>query len=134
MTWLRDLYLAGNNITDISPLRNLTGLRNLNLDGNNVSDLRPLAGLRNLEWIALQRNEIQSLSALGPIQKTAKILWHENPGLPKGGPKIEGPWLWVTVPVKELSETKDLLAEASGGAVTERKVATQGATRRGSCR
>ena len=128
MTDLKELYLAENGITDISPLRNLKGLTHLNLDGNNVSDLRPLAGLRNLEWIALQRNEIQSLSALGPIQKTAKILWHENPGYPKGGPKIEGPWLWVTVPVKELSETKDLLAEASGGVITERKISTHGAT------
>ena len=22
----------------------------------------------------------------------------ETPAFPKGGPKIEGPWLWVTVP------------------------------------
>ena len=128
MTRLKELYLAENDITDISALRNLKGLTHLNLEGNKISDLGPLAGLRNLEWIGLQRNEIQSLSALGPIQKTAKILWYENPGFPKGGPKIEGPWLWVTVPGKELSETKDLLAEASGGAVTERKISTHGAT------
>ena len=128
LTGLKELYLNENGISDVSPLRILSGLTHLSLAGNEISDLTPLASLRNLKWIALQRNEISSLSALGPIQKTAKILWHENPGFPKGGPKIEGPWLWVTVPGKELSQTKDLLSEASGGTVTEKKIATHGAT------
>ena len=128
LTWLKELYLVENGISDVSPLRNLKGLTRLSLAGNEISDLAPLASLRNLEWLALQRNEIQSLSALGPVSKTAKILWHENPGYPRGGPKIEGPWLWVTVPGKRLDETKDLLAEASGGVVTEKKISTQGTT------
>ena len=128
LTWLKGLYLNENGISDISPLRNLKGLTHLSLAGNKISDLAPLASFHNLKWLALHRNSISSLSALGPIQKTAKILWHENPGFPKGGPKIEGPWLWVTVPGKELSQTKDLLAEASGGTVTEKKIATHGAT------
>ena len=42
------------------------------------------------------------------------------------GPKIEGPWLWVLVPGKQNSSI-DLLAEASGGKVTELEVATEGA-------
>ena len=128
LTGLKELYLNENGISDVSPLRILSGLTHLSLAGNEISDLTPLAPLRDLKWLALQRNEISSLSALGPIQKTVKILWHENPGFPKGGPKIEGPWLWVTVPGKELSQTKDLLSEASGGTVTENKIATHGAT------
>ena len=128
LTWLKELYLAENGITDVSALRNLKGLTRLSLAGNEISDIAPLASLRNLEWLALQRNEIQRLSALGPVSKTTKILWHENPGYPKGGPKIEGPWLWVTVPGKRLEKTKDSLAAASGGVVTEQKIATLGAT------
>ena len=62
------------------------------------------------------------------LSKETKILWFENPGFPKGGPKIEGPWLWVTVPGKQLDESTDLLAQASGGVVTEKKTSTQGAT------
>lgn len=45
---------------------------------------------------------------------------------PKHGPKIEGPWSWVLVPGKQLSNA-DLLSEASGGRVTEKTVATEGA-------
>ena len=42
----------------------------------------------------------------------------------EGGPKIEGPWLWVLVPDVSLDENTDLLAKASGGAVTEQQIAT----------
>ena len=43
----------------------------------------------------------------------------------ESGPKIEGPWLWVLVPDERLDETTDLLAKASGGAVTEQQIATK---------
>ena len=43
-----------------------------------------------------------------------------------GGPKIEGPWLWVLVPDERLDKTTDLLERASGGAVTEQQIATNG--------
>ena len=44
-----------------------------------------------------------------------------------GGPKIEGPWLWVLVPDEHLDKNTDLLAKASGGNVTEQQIATTGA-------
>ena len=128
LTGLKELYLAENSISDVSPLRNLTGLTRLSIAGNKVSNLASLASLINLKWLALQRNSISDLSDLGALSKTTKIVWHENPGYPKGGPKIEGPWLWVTVPGKRLEENIDLLAQASGGMMTEKKIATQGAT------
>ncbi len=43
-----------------------------------------------------------------------------------GGPKIEGPWLWVLVPGERLNKTTDPLAKASGGSVTEQHIATNG--------
>ena len=46
----------------------------------------------------------------------------------QGGPKIEGPWLWVLVPDEHLDKSTDLLAKASDGRVTERDIATNGAT------
>ena len=45
-----------------------------------------------------------------------------------GGPKIEGPWLWVLVPDEHLDKSTDLLAKASGGNVTEQQIATTGAS------
>ncbi len=44
----------------------------------------------------------------------------------QGGPKIEGPWLWVLVPDERLDKSTDLLAKASGGTVTEQHIATAG--------
>ena len=44
----------------------------------------------------------------------------------RGGLKIVGPWLWVLVPDERLDETTDLLSRASGGAVTEQQIATNG--------
>ena len=46
----------------------------------------------------------------------------------QGGPKIRGPWLWVLVPDEMLDKSTDLLANASGGSVTEREIATTGAS------
>ena len=46
----------------------------------------------------------------------------------QGGPKIRGPWLWVLVPDEILDKSTDLLAKASGGSVTEREIATTGAS------
>ena len=128
LTNLKELYLVETGISDVSPLRHLTGLTRLSVARNEVSDVSPLASLRNLKWLALHQNSISDLSPLDALAKTTKILWHENPGFPKGGPKIEGPWLWVAVPGRHLDENTDLLAQASGGTVTEEKIATHGAT------
>ena len=127
-TNLKELYLAGMGISDVSAFRHLTKLTRLSLTRNHISDVSPLASLRNLKWLALHQNDISDLSPLAALSKTAKIVWHENPGFPKGGRKIEGPWLWVTVPGKQLDESTDLLAQASGGTVTEKRIATHGAT------
>ena len=59
-----------------------------------------------------------------------------NPGFPSGGPKIEKPLLWVTVPgepgiwegVLLIQSRKDALAEASNSLVTEKEISTNGAT------
>ena len=51
-----------------------------------------------------------------------------NTIFPEAGPKIEGPWLWVIVPGTLLHKNTDLIANATGGAATEIKIATFGAT------
>ena len=151
LTGLKELYLAGNGISDVSPLAGLTGLNRLNLAGNHVSDisivsgftnlkwlnihdnrisdLSPLAGLTNLTWLDITKNEISDFSVLDGIRDTLKTLRNHEPGL-NAGPKIEGPWLWVFLPTTrhKLNENVDLLAQASGGDVTELKIATAGAT------
>ncbi len=128
LTNLTDLFLAANGISDISPLAKLTNLKNLDLRSNNISDISPLAGLTHLNYLRLNNNNISDFSSLDAIRQNITLIWHDNPGFPKGGPKIEGPWLWVVLPDADLESGADLLAEASEGTVTETEIATHGAT------
>ena len=126
LTNLQELRLHVNDISDLSPLAGLTKLNRLELGGNNISDLSPLASLTNLKWLRIDNNQISDLSPLDRLRENTKLLWHNNPGFPKGGPKIEGPWLWVVLPDTRLGDM-DLLSETSGGTVTEVEIATHGA-------
>ena len=134
LTGLTRLRVAGNPVSDISPLAELTGLKWLELSENKISDISPLTKLKNLTWLHVGGNEISDFSPLEGFSEDVTIINHTNPGFPKGGPKIEGPWLWVLVPEADLRSgiddllAMDVLAEASGGKVTEQKVSTQGAT------
>ena len=128
LTNLKWINLSHNDIPDISPIVNLTNLTWLNLSRNNISDASPILGLTNLTWLAVDQNNISDLSPLEELRKKIKVSWSGNPAIPKGGPKIEGPWLWVLLPDTGLNSNTDLLSEASGGTVTELVVATNGAT------
>ena len=128
LTGLKELYLAGNGISDISPIARLTGLERLSIHGNHVSNISAIAGLTNLKWLGVDHNNISDFSPLNRLRANTKIDWHNNPGFPKGGPKIEGPWLWAFILDVRLDSGVDLLAQASGGEVTEVEVSTRGAT------
>ncbi len=154
LTGLNRLNLAENHISDISTMSALTNLKWLDLHDNRISDLSPLAGLDNLWWIDLSDNRIADVSPLAKMTNLTLVYisGNENADLSvldeirasvisaaiqvhqageNAGPKIEGPWLWVFLPTTrhKLNENVDLLARASGGNVTERQVATRGATK-----
>jgi len=73
-TWITDLSLGGNEIDDISPLKNLANLRKLNLGGylggNHIKNLNPLKKLTSLEELTLNRNQIRDLS---PLQNLSNL-------------------------------------------------------------
>ena len=127
LTDLKELVLIDSEISDISPIAGLTGLNRLNLSENDISDISPLASLINLTWLDLSHNEISNFSPLDGLRENIKLIWFDNPAFPKGGPKIEGPWLWVVLPDTRLDSSTDLLSEASGSTVTEVEIATHGA-------
>ena len=126
LTGLKELYLVSNGISDVSPLSGLTNLTRLSLNENRISDVSPLAGLTNLKWLGLHHNSISDFSPLEGLSEATTISRAFNPGVPTGGPNIEGPWLWVTVPGERLDSNTDLLAEASADTITEQEVATNG--------
>ena len=126
LTWLE---LHDNAISDVSPLAKLNNLTWLDLSENAITDVSSLSLLPNLTWMGLNNNAITDVASLERFPENTSISHSSfiNSAFPEAGPKIEGPWLWVIVPGSRLDHT-DLLAKASGGAATEVKVATFGAT------
>ncbi len=129
LTKLKHLNLYDNRlVSDLSPLAGLTNLTELRLHRNMISDVSPLSGLINLEILILRNNLISDISPLEGLPEHTHIDWLNNPGASVGGPKIEGPWLWLSIPRKRLESKTDLLAEISHGSVTENEIATKGAS------
>ena len=128
LTKLRDLHLEWNKITDVSPLANLQNLTTLNLEGNKITNVSPLANLQNLGRLHIEGNNISDISPLDELRKNTHVVWFGNPCFPQGGPIVEGPWLWAVVPGEGFRDGTDLLSVTSDGAVTELKIATNGAT------
>ena len=127
---LRELHVSNNRISDVSPLTGLINLRELHLGDNKISNISPLAELTNLKSLDVAKNQIADFSPLyGLFGKTA-IIGTDNPGYPTGGPKIEGPWLWLHIPNRTIDSDFgiDYLSEVSGDTVTEIGIATLGAT------
>ena len=128
LTKLKSLNLYDNRlVSNLSPLAGLTNLTQLRLHRNMISDVSPLSGLINLEILILRDNLISDISALEVLPEHTHIDWLYNPGALVGGPKIEGPWLWLSIPRKRLDNNTDLLAETSDGFITENQIATKGA-------
>ncbi|MYE89086.1 T9SS type A sorting domain-containing protein, partial [Candidatus Poribacteria bacterium] len=131
LTQLKWLELRATNTSDISILARFTNLEWLNISENNISDISPIANLTNLKWLSIAANNITDFSPLDNIRENLNTLHsYANPASPKGGPKIEGPWLWVTFPSPAADEMRngvDLIAKASNGRITQTEVATNGA-------
>ena len=127
LTDLEHLDLSDTEISDLSPLAGLVNLETLILNENRIVDVSPLAFLQNLKDLQLHTNNISDFSPLDGIRQNIEVFtWFGNPGFPQGGPNIEGPWLWLTLPIN--GHNDDHLAKATNGKSTEQSVATLGAT------
>ena len=127
LTWAD---LSGNAIADVSPLAEIQGLTWIDLTDNRITDPSPLANSDNLNWIGLTGNTITDETVFDRFAERTTITHANfvNSAFPEAGPKIEGPWLWAIVPGTLLDKDTDLIAKATGGAATEIKIATFGAT------
>ena len=68
LTQIRELDLTRNkDISDITPLAQLTQIRKLHLTGNQVSDITPLAQLTQLQMLTLSANNIIDVTPLAEL-------------------------------------------------------------------
>ena len=130
LTKLEFADLADNRISDVSALAGLFNLHELRLARNKISNISPLAELTNLKFLDVEKNQISDFSPLFGLGGKTAFTGMGNPGYPKRGPKIEGPWLWLHLPNRSIESNFDidLLSEVSGDTVTEIGIATSGAT------
>ena len=61
---LKHLHIGNNNISNILPLINMKSLVDLRLNNNNISELRGLRNLTSLTKLHLQNNNITDVTAL----------------------------------------------------------------------
>lgn len=78
LTGLEQLELSGNQITDLSALGRLTRLTRLSIDENGVTSLGPLATLTNLEALNAGGNELTSVEPLAGLTGLAVLVLSNN--------------------------------------------------------
>ncbi|EAD5135609.1 LPXTG cell wall anchor domain-containing protein, partial [Listeria monocytogenes] len=68
LTNLRELYLNEDNISDISPLANLTKMYSLNLGANhNLSDLSPLSNMTGLNYLTVTESKVKDVTPIANL-------------------------------------------------------------------
>ena len=75
---LIELDLSSNEISNLSPLADLTALTSINLNNNEISDASPLATLTELTHLHLHDNRISDVSALAVLTALTELYLGAN--------------------------------------------------------
>ena len=86
-TNLEKLKVNENEISDISPLKDLKNLKYLELQRNRIVDVSPLANLKNLEFLKLYNNIIENVEPLKDLTNLTGLDLHNNVKVKKEGQK-----------------------------------------------
>ncbi|MCK4873873.1 MAG: leucine-rich repeat domain-containing protein [Phycisphaerales bacterium] len=73
LTKLEWLNLNGTQVADVTPLAQLTNLRTLGLDGTEVSDVEPLVQLTDLRALSLDGTEVSDVTPLAQLTKLQQL-------------------------------------------------------------
>ena len=95
LTALKNLYLLGTQVSDISALSGLTALSSLYLSGTPVSDISVLSGLEGLTDLDLTGTQVSDLSPLLSLTQLADApqyagLAFKNTVAAQADPRIPG--------------------------------------------
>ncbi len=79
MTWLENLDLSDNKISDISALASLTKLKTLNLANNNIKNIDAIGTLTKITVLNISNNRISSVSSLKKLSGLENLNLSDNP-------------------------------------------------------
>ena len=74
----KSLYLYMNQVSDVSPLENLTNLLYISLGKNKVTDITHLKKLSQLRGVDLAHNQIRDFSVLYQLENLGRELREER--------------------------------------------------------
>ena len=86
-TNLEKLKVNENEISDLTPLKDLKNLKYLELQRNRIVDVSPLANLKNLEFLKLYNNIIENVEPLKNLTNLTGLDLHNNVKVRKEGEK-----------------------------------------------
>ena len=78
LTNLENLIIAYSQLSDITPLANLTNLENLIITYSQVSNITPLANLTNLEQLDLSVNQVSDITPLANLTNLEQLYFTAN--------------------------------------------------------
>jgi len=78
LTKLEMLSIEENQISDVSSLENLVNLTNLWIEDNQITDISSLANLTNLEYLGLGHNHISDISVLASLVNLGLLSLEDN--------------------------------------------------------
>lgn len=78
MTKLKRVELSGNDLSDISVLRDIPTLEEINADDNHIKDISFLDDLKNLKIVVMNNNSIEDISVFSKFSTIQKIWLCEN--------------------------------------------------------
>ena len=82
---VRTINLSGNNITDISPLKEVKDLYEINLNNNNIENTECIRDFFNVSTLCLANNKIKDITPLQDLRKAKVVYMGEGIGLFAGG-------------------------------------------------
>ncbi|KAJ3076480.1 Leucine-rich repeat-containing protein 56 [Podochytrium sp. JEL0797] len=109
-TSLRELYLANNEITDISSIGMLESLQVLDLEGNRIEDVgmvEELALCQGLVELTLVGNPVER----GEVGEGDEVSWGSDAGVLGEGRKEWRAWVWSVLPNLCVLDDEELSAE-----------------------
>ncbi|WP_417898808.1 leucine-rich repeat domain-containing protein [Bacillus haimaensis] len=125
LTHLVELDLEGNTFTNIAPLKGLTNLSILWLSDNEISDIQDLSDLRKLEYLYLDRTNISNIDTLLLLPNLTHVTLSETDiDLTEGAPAWEvlNVWKEAGVYVDILEEVMEPYFEAYAEGTSEESV------------
>ena len=106
LSWFSVMF---NSIVDVSPLADMKSLRNIFLCGNLIEDISPLFGL-NLYTLDVSGNRISSVAGIDAVQSTLYLVLSHN-NISDISPLAEMEFYWLEItgnPITDLSPLEHL--------------------------